>query len=126
MSTGAIENSSGGLFAVLPTSHRTPGQYKQINAKTGVATSVPMRDTNERVHVSVRARVKLEGPGVGGKGTYKPEALEGFELVGKRWELRRPDGSASDVVLEEEGVGRFELQLLRRSPRVCGFVTGKA
>lgn len=80
---------------------RTPGRYRVTNPLTGIQKKgVLMRDTQEFIHASVRARIDLGGTdaepkpsswsrviqwlrrliGREGKRLYKPEALRGWEL----------------------------------------------
>ncbi len=49
---------------------------------TGLPTSVPMSNTNERIHSCVRVRLELEGLGLDDVGLYQCRAL-------RDWRLRR-------------------------------------
>lgn len=61
---------------------RTPGQYVKINKDTGkpeinpkTKAIIPLEDTQERIHSSVRIRLLRNGKGVDEKGSYSAEAL---------------------------------------------------
>lgn len=132
-SFGEIHDSSGILYKFVGTTTRTPGQYKRLDDRTGEATEIAMRETNEHIHPAVRSRIKLQGPGLADKGFYQPPALEGFEMVQSgpegsnavQWKLRKPGGSGEDVVLSEDRLGDIELELLKKSPEMYNFLMGK-
>lgn len=82
---GKIYNSDTGFYVLSGKINRTPGQYMRADADTGNPTNVPLSNTNERIHSSVRIRLDLEGLGLNDRGIYKCPAL----LAKNNWELRK-------------------------------------
>ncbi|KAH9822066.1 putative alpha/beta hydrolase domain (DUF2235), partial [Teratosphaeria destructans] len=60
---GRIWDGLSGVYALGGTKVRTPGRYTATDPTNGKVTAEPLEDTHEYVHPSVRARVRLKGPG---------------------------------------------------------------
>lgn len=86
-SFGLIENSMTGVYALGGGTTRKPGEYKRVDPDNGQETDIPLQDTHEYMHPSVRARYRLRGPGEKDKGRYDPDALANWRLV-----VEYPDG----------------------------------
>lgn len=72
---GKLYKSDRGLFAIAGTKVRTPGLYMRNDPQTGLPTSEPLENTNERIHRSVRLRLELGGLGYNDHGLYACDAL---------------------------------------------------
>lgn len=134
---GQIYNSLTGLFTIGGSAFRTPGFYKVIDPSSGRATSEPLRQTNEYIHASVRARYKLDGPGVADKGYYEPRALtDNYKLVVDygptantksgnpevNWKLKWKDDDGAVTRLPEAPLFQNERDLCRRDPKTYDYV----
>ncbi|OJD30832.1 peptidoglycan binding domain containing protein [Diplodia corticola] len=123
----------GGLAPRHPlATHRT-------SYETGRPLPALLRNTHERVHASVRARVQvgtygadaLMGPGgAGGAGGWVLEKVEEGGKEGKegsrwRWVNRGGGGEVRGKVLEEDELGRLEVVLLREDREMAGWVLGR-
>ncbi|CAI7614897.1 unnamed protein product [Penicillium pancosmium] len=82
---GEIVQPETGLYRLAGKTTRTPGMYHVVARDTGQATPYFLRDTNEKIHRSVRIRLSLEGLGYDDLGPYKCRAL----LKKGPWSLRR-------------------------------------
>ncbi|KAF2021550.1 hypothetical protein BU24DRAFT_22468 [Aaosphaeria arxii CBS 175.79] len=134
-SFGEIYNSMTGLFSLGGGSFRTPGMYREANPFTGRPTDRPLRQTNEYIHPSVRARFRLDGPGVSDKGLYECRALtDNYKLVvdyGTQntksgdpdvfWKLKFRDEAAVKV-LPEAPLWRLERELAKKDPDTYHYV----
>lgn len=126
---GKIYNSETGMFAVGGSITRTPGDYFRMDPRTGQPTNRPLKNTNEYVHPSVRARFVLEGPGYADKGVYDPRALRRWRLrkdphvsgMPTKWFWEDPEG----LVLPEPPLRNVEKMLLKTSPEVREYVLGE-
>ncbi|KAI6782154.1 uncharacterized protein J7T54_002391 [Emericellopsis cladophorae] len=78
---GKIAADASILYKLAGETPRTPGMYKQTNPKTQRPTRHFLRDTNERVHSSVRVRLACQGLGLNDNGIWTCAAL-------RRWRLR--------------------------------------
>lgn len=72
---GEIYRSLKGPYSLTGSRVRTPGGYQRIDPYNGRPTSKKLKNTNEYIHASVRARIGLRGPGPQDKGDYNPQAL---------------------------------------------------
>jgi hypothetical protein len=123
---GLIPDSENSYFKLGGAITRTPGDYCRLNPRTGEMTDVPLTNTNEYIHASVRARYVREGPGYADKGIYMPKALRDYRVryqdVGLAtpwyWQLQGPDG----IILPEGPLRETELKLLRGSPATEDYV----
>lgn len=79
-SFGQIRRSFKGPFVLAGSQIRTPGNYYRVDPGTGRTTSKRLKNTNEYIHASVRARVGLKGPGAEDRGGYSPRALEDWNF----------------------------------------------
>lgn len=106
---------------------RTPGRYEEVDASSGtsVKTGSMLKGTGEVVHVNTRIRVANGGKGVMVDNvepyTYVPRGLKGWEIVGtgdkkdplaEGFAWKSEDGK---VILQEDTLGKFELELLKLS-----------
>jgi hypothetical protein len=80
---GKIYDSSSAIYTLAGKQWRTPGLYFCADPETGLPTSTPLENTNERIHSSVRVRLELEGLGLDDNGLYEANALPK-----KLWNLR--------------------------------------
>ena len=74
-SFGQIYNSLKGAYSITGRKVRTPGCYQRMDPTTGRVTGKRLKNTNEYIHASVRARIGLRGPGPQDRGDYDPSAL---------------------------------------------------
>lgn len=74
-SFGEIYRSLKGPYAFTGSKTRTPGAYQRVDPYTGRPSGKRLKNTNEYIHASVRARVGLRGPGPQDRGDYNPPAL---------------------------------------------------
>ncbi|MCJ1404248.1 hypothetical protein MMC11_007473 [Xylographa trunciseda] len=135
-SFGEIYNSSKGLYTLGGSTTRTPGLYTRMDPQTGRSTGKLLRDTNEYIHPSVRARAELHGPGIEDRGAYDPRALWDYTLkvTGPTtarapgqplavWESRaRRRGDRPRKILAESPLWETERRLLGYTPEVEGYV----
>ncbi|KAK6865709.1 hypothetical protein PG995_002237 [Apiospora arundinis] len=138
------------LYKVTLSAPRTPGLYKKVNPDTGKATMVFLKDTNERVHSSVRVRIACEGLAPGDEGGwncpslltywrprkiqatfYDPTATQQAEDGDSSrwvWEYAGPDsGAPTTKTMVEENMGPYEQHLLELSggkPSVVEYAKG--
>jgi hypothetical protein len=137
---GLIDTSQNPWIYKIAGSHhvRTPGQYFEVDGKTGRAVHDPpnskfpkaLENTQERIHSSVRIRL-LRGPGINDKGKYIAEALtphqwrncEGFPRHGWTCEKIESDEDIEAAAQEQKSFPNEErAQFLWRS---TGAVTAK-
>ncbi|MCJ1476364.1 hypothetical protein MMC13_005030 [Lambiella insularis] len=131
-SFGEIYNSSKGLYMIGGTTTRTPGAYTRMDSQTGRPTSKPLRDTNEYIHPSVRARTELGGPGVEDRGIYDSKALDDYILKVSAsrvpgqplavWESRDRKKEKPRRILAESPLWETERKLLGYSPEVYDYI----
>jgi hypothetical protein len=79
-SFGKIWSGLEGVYAIGGANVRTPGRYCAIDPTNGKQTDEPLIDTHEYIHPSVRARIKLHGPGLDDRGDYSCPALKNWKL----------------------------------------------
>jgi hypothetical protein len=125
-SFGKIPNSLTGVYALGGTVTRSPGRYFVVDPDNGRMTDEPLRDTHEYIHPSVRARMKLDGPGYDDVNAYTPRALKDWKLIieegalenGKPgrpdiyWRLTTGQKNVSTRVLPESPLWPLERELL--------------
>ncbi|KAF2135928.1 uncharacterized protein K452DRAFT_157262 [Aplosporella prunicola CBS 121167] len=133
---GTIPNSAMGLYALAGTTARCPGTYHAVDPHTGRVTPRPLRDTCEYVHPSVRARLRLGGPGEADKGKYsagpltrawrlvvgESEGEDGAPSVVWRPVRGREVESGAPKVLPESPLWRLERELCARDPETFDYV----
>lgn len=78
-SFGKIFDGMSGFYALGGSKVRTPGRYKAIDPVNGRETDDPLVDTHEYVHPSVRARLRLGGPGINDSGRYDCKSLQDWK-----------------------------------------------
>jgi hypothetical protein len=77
-----IMHKDGGLFAwAMGTTGRLPGTYKKQEAETG--NTVPLVETNERIHSSVRVRAACRGLGLNDRRVWENPAMT------RNWRIKR-------------------------------------
>lgn len=74
-SFGEIYNSLKGAYLLAGKKVRTPGAYQRVDPTNGRSTGKRLKNTNEYIHASVRARIGLRGPGPEDRDEYNPPAL---------------------------------------------------
>nr|XP_036584755.1 peptidoglycan binding domain containing protein [Colletotrichum truncatum]KAF6794405.1 peptidoglycan binding domain containing protein [Colletotrichum truncatum] len=89
---GSIQKTSNILYSLAGKITRTPGLYKQVNPKTEVGEGPFLKDTNERIHSSVRIRLACKGLDLNDVGVWKNPALK------KNWRLVRTKTAYHDPV----------------------------
>ncbi|KIW20633.1 hypothetical protein PV08_01209 [Exophiala spinifera] len=133
---GEIYNSLTGLYSLAGAKTRTPGAYYRVDPD-GRTTEKRLRNTNEYIHASVRARLGLQGPGVQDRGVYDPPALRDWTFDTEHVPSNGGDGlmvvwtdrggkggkKAGQDKIPEARLTETELVLLRQSPRVYDYVT---
>ncbi|KAK5082886.1 hypothetical protein LTR05_006767 [Lithohypha guttulata] len=72
---GEIYRSLKGAYSLTGRRVRTPGAYQRVDPMNGQPTGKKLKNTNEYIHASVRARLGLRGPGPQDRGEYNPPAL---------------------------------------------------
>jgi hypothetical protein len=72
---GKLYESENGIWKLAGSGRRTPGLNKRANPDSGLPTNIPMEDTNERIHSSVRVRLDLDGLDLDDKKVYACPAL---------------------------------------------------
>jgi hypothetical protein len=78
---GKVWDGMAGIYALGGAKVRTPGRYTAVDPVNGKATADPLEDTHEYIHPSVRARIKLKGPGINDHGVYECKALRDWKLM---------------------------------------------
>lgn len=131
-SFGKIHDSIMGVYYLAGRRTRTPGNHFRTDPFSGKPTTKRLKNTNEYIHASVRARVGLVGPGVEDKGRYDCKALGdwSFELDNLRSGANEPtvlwknmSGKKGDqVVIPEAALLDTERQLLQMSPKVENYI----
>ena len=123
-SFGKIFNGLAGVYALGGSKTRTPGRYCATDPSNGKQTDGPLIDTHEYIHPSVRARVKLGGPGIDDRGRYDCKALRDWKLTvearddgGKWpdvfWRSRYKPEEGFAKILPEAPLKPLETELLR-------------
>ncbi|KAL6706548.1 hypothetical protein ACN47E_005304 [Coniothyrium glycines] len=134
-SFGKVYSELTGVMALGGSTQRKPGQYKAVDPNSGRATDRPLRQTNEYIHPSVRARWRLEGPGTQDRNLYEAKGLtDSYKLVvdygpnNQRagdpevyWKIKWRDTDAVKV-LPEAPLWRLERELARRDPQTYDYV----
>lgn len=72
---GALKKASSLIYTLTGQISRTPGLYKQIDRRTNTEKNTFLRDTNERIHSSVRTRIECGGLGLDDKAVWDYPAL---------------------------------------------------
>lgn len=131
-SFGKIFDGMAGFYALGGSAVRKPGRYTVIDPATGRETREPLRDTHEYVHASVRARVKLGGPGLNDVGRYDYEALQDWKMNvepgadGRRatvtWKLRTKQRDVSTRLMPEAPLWEMEKELLSYDRDTMNYV----
>lgn len=133
---GPLYNALAGGWDFLGSTKRTPDLYHQADYHTGKPLPPLLRDTRERVHCSVRARVRFGGLGIDNKTPYKSKGLANWMMqrgtprndsltpnghgpdgTGKassvEWVYVGNDKDGQGKVLKEDELGAFEIELMR-------------
>ena len=131
-SFGEIYNSMTGIYALSGTKIRTPGNYCRYDPKTGRPTKKLLKNTNEYIHASARARTGLGGPGVQNRGVYESRALREWQFTAEEHssEAKEPvvvwtdhsDRNQGQKVIPEAILLPTERALLDNSPKVADYV----
>lgn len=120
------------IYALGGTAVRKPGRYCATDPTNGKETREPLIDTREYIHPSVRARIKLGGPGIDDEGRYECKSLQDWKLVienedaGGRPDIfwRSRDRPEEDFVesLPEAPLRALEMELLDYDPETRDYV----
>ncbi|EGX96797.1 peptidoglycan binding domain containing protein [Cordyceps militaris CM01] len=90
---GALQKSSSIVDWITGRTGRTPGQYRQVDPRSGDDRGGPfLLDTNERVHSSARVRLACRGLGLNDDGVWTAPTLA------RCWQLRRTTARFEDPV----------------------------
>lgn len=89
---GAIQKTSNLLYTLAGKITRSPGLYRQVNPRTEIRDGPFLKDTNERIHSSVRVRLACQGLGLDDVGVWDNPALK------KHWKLVRSKKAIHDPV----------------------------
>ncbi|RMZ86252.1 hypothetical protein DV737_g68, partial [Chaetothyriales sp. CBS 132003] len=131
---GELYNSLKGVYTFAGSTTRTPGNYHRIDPYTGRSTGKRLRNTNEYIHASARARIGLQGPGLADRGTYDPPALRdwSFNVVKGQpgnaggnmvmWTNHAAAETGGQESMPEAMLMTTELALLGMSPRVADYI----
>lgn len=109
---GEIHDSNTGLWQWGGLTVRKPGLYHRTDYNSGMELPELLLNTHEKMHASVRARLRLNGSGPNKSPRYKPNSLEGWELGSKGWTYTGQNKDGAGKVLPEDELGYYELQLL--------------
>lgn len=127
--TGKIYKSLTGIYMLDGSKIRTPGNYYRVDPDTGRSTSMPLRQTNEYIHPSVRARIVLNGPGIEDEGRYEGKALQEYRLRTEGNDRERPlvvwvprSRRKGATRLPESPLWGTEKELLRTDPNTYDFL----
>lgn len=71
----SIRSDSSLLFELIGSVTRSPGLYRKINPDNGTPRKAFLKDTNERIHSSVRVRLACEGLGLNDSGLWECSSL---------------------------------------------------
>ncbi|KAK0265693.1 hypothetical protein LTS09_000929 [Friedmanniomyces endolithicus] len=132
-SFGEIFDGMAGIYVLGGRKIRTPGRYCAVDPTNGQQTHEPLLNTCEYVHSSVRARVKLKGPGIDDRGVYDCKALYDWKLViesredgGKGpnvlWRARSRPEEGFVKMLPEAPLKGLETELLQYDPETRDYV----
>lgn len=134
---GELYRSHTGIYLLDGSITRTPGDYYRVDPETGRETSKPLRQTNEYVHPSARARIELDGPGIQDHGYYDCRALREYKLKFEEndldrkrpfaiWASRSRGRGAARTVLPESPLWRTEKELFdaSASPEIYDYIMG--
>lgn len=78
---------------------RSPGMYRKMNPKNGRPTHAFLKDTNERIHSSVRVRLACEGLGLNDSNIWECRALV------RAWRPRRVAQTFPDPIPHDASWG---------------------
>ena len=128
-SFGKIYRSLTGIYILGGRTTRTPGDYFEVDPYSGRETDVPLVDTNEYIHPSVRTRKVKRGPGVEDMGTYDAHPLDAYKLRAPNAERRvaiwDPRSRRSGLhPLPESPLWGMERELLEEDPRMYDYLLG--
>ncbi|KAF2007022.1 hypothetical protein P154DRAFT_180955 [Amniculicola lignicola CBS 123094] len=135
-SFGKIFNSMSGIYAFGGGTFRTPGHYHAVDPETGRTTTRKLQNTNEYIHPSARARIRLDGPGVDDRGLYICQALtDRYKLVVDYgiqssksgdadvfWKLKFKDDPDATKILPEAPLWTLQRELCKRDPRTYDYI----
>ncbi|KAI1807876.1 hypothetical protein F4811DRAFT_549311 [Daldinia bambusicola] len=95
----SIQAVKSPVYDLIGRVTRSPGMYKKMNPQHGWPTRAFLKDTNERIHSSVRVRLACEGLGLNDKSIWKCPALL------RSWRPRRVAESFPDPVPQDANWG---------------------
>lgn len=134
---GELYNSVKGFYSLTGTKTRTPGNYYRTDPQNGRPTSKRLKNTNEFIHASVRARLGLQGPGPQDRGIYDPPALKDWTFEAEMlppgqggnadhlaviWTDHNAKNTGGQQKIPEAMISETELVLLKQTPRTYDYV----
>ncbi|KAK5064731.1 hypothetical protein LTR84_000565 [Exophiala bonariae] len=134
---GELYNSVKGFYSLTGTKTRTPGNYYRTDPQNGRPTSKRLKNTNEFIHASVRARLGLQGPGSQDRGIYDPPALKDWTFEAEMlppgqggnadhlaviWTDHNAKNTGGQEKIPEAIISETELVLLKQTPRTYDYV----
>lgn len=132
-SFGRLWDGMAGIYTLGGAKIRTPGRYCAVDPNNGRQTDYPLENTHEYIHPSVRARIKLKGPGIDDRGVYECKALRDWKLMiesteegGKWpdifWRSRYKPEAGFAKVLPEAPLRPLEKEILDYDPETRDYV----
>ncbi|KAI1457654.1 hypothetical protein F4805DRAFT_427667 [Annulohypoxylon moriforme] len=91
----SIRSVSSPLYDIIGRVTRSPGLYKQVNPENGSPRKAFLKDTNERIHSSVRVRLACEGLGLNDSNLWACPALL------RSWRPRRVPETFDDPIPQD-------------------------
>ncbi|KAF2217434.1 hypothetical protein CERZMDRAFT_80195 [Cercospora zeae-maydis SCOH1-5] len=134
--TGQLKNKGKGVQAVMGLVSREPGRYHVLDKKTlKERQEEPLQNTNERIHIAVRSRMKTGGLNEKNQVVeYEPKGLrnEDYELVdaaaepGKAmWRYIGKDPQFRELIMLEDELGVFEKEIFEDCVSKTAVSVGK-
>ncbi|KAF3064920.1 hypothetical protein GL218_01632 [Daldinia childiae] len=96
----SIQAVKSPIYDLVGRVTRSPGMYRKMNPENGRPTRAFLKDTNERIHSSVRVRLACEGLGLNDSNIWECKALV------RAWRPRRVAQTFSDPVPHDASWGR--------------------
>ncbi|KAI1417545.1 hypothetical protein F5Y13DRAFT_184885 [Hypoxylon sp. FL1857] len=95
----SIQSVKSPIYDLAGSVTRSPGMYRKTNPRNGRPQRAFLKDTNERIHSSVRCRLACEGLGLDDSNVWKCPALL------QSWRPRRVSQKFSDPVPQDASWG---------------------
>ncbi|OTB08019.1 hypothetical protein M426DRAFT_8227 [Hypoxylon sp. CI-4A] len=95
----SIQSVSSPLYDLVGSVTRSPGMYRKINPENGRYLKAYLKDTNERIHSSVRVRLACAGLGLNDSKVWECPALL------RAWRPQRMVHKCVDPIPDDAGWG---------------------